>query len=248
MVSLPPIWIVNLPRSPDRRQKMTDQMAALGLPYEFVPGVDGGDLSPNELAKYSRSRSLRTISRGLNLREIGCAFAHIRLYERMVQEGREEVLILEDDVQLTGDLLELLRLRRQFGIDWDVVNFAGSLRGGYVPAGGTLPGSYRLFRIKGTAIRTACYLITLRAAKTALKRIFPIRAPADDAIYRYDVCRLAAYCVLPAPVVISGDPSTIWLPGETPEYLPDVPPRGAYAAVETLFDRLRTAAKWIMIR
>jgi len=169
------------------------------------------------------------MERELALNEIGCALAHIRLYERIVRDRIEEVLILEDDVRLTTEFLELLKRRRHFGVCWDTVNFASNHQSRHVPAGAPLPGSYGLFQIKGTAIRTACYLITQQGAQTALTNIFPIRAPADDALYRSDICRLAAFCILPSPVMMTDDPTTIWIAGQG-DHLEHVTPNLRYKA------------------
>ncbi len=50
---LPPIWVLNLQRSPKRRQFMVNQLKSFDLDFQMVEAVDGWSLSAEELEKYS---------------------------------------------------------------------------------------------------------------------------------------------------------------------------------------------------
>ena len=38
---MPPIWVLNLRRSPERRAEITEHLARLGLDHELIEAVDG---------------------------------------------------------------------------------------------------------------------------------------------------------------------------------------------------------------
>ena len=44
----------------------------------------------------------------------------------MLDENLEEVLILEDDIVITQDLLHVLLQRKKFPPEWEAVNFANT--------------------------------------------------------------------------------------------------------------------------
>lgn len=46
---MPPILVINLEKSVERRAFMTAQLTQLGLPFELVKAVDGDTLTPQAL-------------------------------------------------------------------------------------------------------------------------------------------------------------------------------------------------------
>jgi glycosyl transferase family 25 len=123
---LPPVWVVNLERSVDRRERMRHQLNGLGLAYEFVKAVDGRELTDQDLAKWCEpSAAVAIIKRELTRGEVGCSLSHLRLYDRMIQEGHEEAVILEDDVNVNPVFVDIFSRRELPGPDWEMVVFHG---------------------------------------------------------------------------------------------------------------------------
>lgn len=127
-VSLSRIYMINLWRREERREKMLLNFEALGLDVEHFPAADGKLMDEEYLKKmniqflpgYSDPYSKRPMTMG----EIGCFLSHYFIWERMVEEGLQEVLILEDDIkfepffkQRLQVVLEEVRANR----DWDLV-------------------------------------------------------------------------------------------------------------------------------
>src|ERR1044071_5972478 len=118
-IALPPIWVANLARSPERRLFMQQQFASLDLSYRIINATDGKKLSREELQNYSKRHALKAKRRELSTGEIGCALTHAKIYQQMLDENLEEVLILEDDIVVTQDLLHVLLQRRKFPPEWE---------------------------------------------------------------------------------------------------------------------------------
>lgn len=86
---LPPIYVINLERSVERRERMHARLSERGLSYVRVEGVDGRD--GKQLAHVLRSRAPTPA-------EAGCIAAHLRAVKTAFQRGDRLALVLEDDV------------------------------------------------------------------------------------------------------------------------------------------------------
>ena len=141
--------------------------------------------------------------------EIGCALTHAKIYQQMLVENLEEVLILEDDIVITQDLLQVLMERRKFPPEWEAVNFANTWAQA-IPLGGPVCGNYRICRFKGIANRTSAYLINRQGAKKLIEHVYPIRLPADDFVGITQITGLQLYGITPSVVALAHFKSDIW--------------------------------------
>jgi glycosyl transferase family 25 len=207
-IALPPMWVVNLARSAERRQFMQRQFASLRLSYRIINASDGKTLSREELQKYSKRHALKAKGRELSTGEIGCALTHARIYQQMLVEQLEEVLILEDDIVITQDLLRVLLQRRKFPPDWEAVNFANTCAQA-IPRGPVCE-NYEICRFKGIANRTSAYLINRRGAEKLIEHVYPIRLPADDLVGFTQITGLHLYGITPSVVALADFKSDIW--------------------------------------
>ena len=88
---------------------MERQLAELGLEAEFIPAVDGRHFSDEQRTLYDEARAKKRNGAPLAPGELGAALSHRSIYERMVREGIERALVLEDDVRLDPRIAGLLR-------------------------------------------------------------------------------------------------------------------------------------------
>jgi glycosyl transferase family 25 len=114
-----PIFVISLPQATQKQELVKKHMQNLGIPFEFVYGVDGRLLSEEELQKvFDRKKSYNyykwyrnrkgiagvELSRG----EIGCTLAHRKVYQKIVDENIKLAVVLEDDVLVTKDFLPVI--------------------------------------------------------------------------------------------------------------------------------------------
>ncbi len=89
-----------------RAEHIEDMLGRLGLPFEYILDGDIADITPQWRQKYFAEQG--------NLRGpiISCATKHLLIYERMVAQGIQEALVLEDDIFLKRKFLRVLEKTR----------------------------------------------------------------------------------------------------------------------------------------
>lgn len=197
-------YVINLARSDDRRAYITAELKKTGLDYELVTAVDGRDLDMSDTSVIHPSFLNRTMG---SSGSAGASLSHLSVYRKIIEDGHDAALILEDDVRLPADLARLAD------------SVAGQLDGAEVvllsvdspdpcqlgTAGAvTLPGGRLLaLPLNVAQPRSAgAYLITREACERFVKCLPPVRVQADSwsSFYREGMLdRLR--CVAPLPVL-----------------------------------------------
>ncbi|HMW03240.1 MAG TPA: glycosyltransferase family 25 protein [Acidobacteriota bacterium] len=176
---LPPIWVISLRRSTERRAHITQHLKEHNLPFEFFDAIDGQTLTPDQLACYDAQQACQCMGRELVPSEIAIALSHLTLYQRMVDQNLDEVLILEDDVVLKPEFLEILSRKSSFPKGWELVLLCHTW--------GILSAWYRqpifrtteVVRFSRSAVSSAAYLLRQSGARKLLVAGYPIRVPSD---------------------------------------------------------------------
>ena len=97
-------YVINLARSVDRRKHITAELKKTGLEYEIITAVDGREL---DLSDPSIVDPLLTTRTQFTPGVAGAALSHLSAYEKVLADGLDAVLVLEDDVTLPSDLSSL---------------------------------------------------------------------------------------------------------------------------------------------
>ena len=95
------VFVINLASSPERRAHMTAELEKTGLDYEIVTGVDGRELDLNDSTLVAPTLLAKN---DFPAGTAGCALSHRRVYQRILADGLDKALVLEDDVTLPADL------------------------------------------------------------------------------------------------------------------------------------------------
>ncbi len=177
--SLPPIWVLNLRRSTERRARMASHLAELGIAFEFIEAVEGRNLSPEECARSTDpERTRRFLGRTLTPLEIACSLSHRMLYQKQLDEGWEEVVILEDDAVVDPAFLDVIQLRDALPADWELVSFyRGDTRVSFW--GGRRLGRWRCVKFGSLAYGAVAYMLRRSGARKLLSHSNPVTLPAD---------------------------------------------------------------------
>lgn len=99
-------FVVNIPRSHLRREFMEMQLSSLGLNYSIPDGIDYRCMSDSEFYAMCSSRALQgdNCLRGI----FAASLSHLQIYSHIVDMNFPFALILEDDVCLSGGVIDLL--------------------------------------------------------------------------------------------------------------------------------------------
>jgi len=129
------IYMINLDRRKDRRDRMDFNFQMLGVKARPHPAVDGKDLTDDYLEEQGITMlpgfSEPYHGRPLKLGEIGCFMSHYTLWKDIVEQNHDIALIFEDDIRFepyfTSKLDALLKELKERRDDWDLV-FLGRKR------------------------------------------------------------------------------------------------------------------------
>lgn len=178
------VFIINLKRRTDRRQRMMARIAQANLPcpVAFFDAVDAMDL-PNdfEYQPYANwkdpSSTNEWYNRPLKLGEIACSLSHYQVWQQMKREQISRALILEDDAAFADNFWARCQvLQQEVPADFELLYFY----------------RFRLPLTKDTKISenvvipgfshcTVAYVITLDAVDKMLKSIFIMNLiPIDE--------------------------------------------------------------------
>ena len=202
-----PVWVLNLERHKDRRQFMEEQLSRLGIAHEIIPAVDGSALTAQQLQLYSEKDAQKIWGRKLINNEIGCYLSHVSMWKRLVEERHEEVLILEDDINIGGAFLGVMKNRHKFPKDYDLINFCPIAH--KTPIGRFIYDIHKIAVLSIPAQRTSAYLLKRRGAERLLRKVYPICGPIDELMGRDQLTGLISYGVDPQVVVTGEFDSTI---------------------------------------
>jgi collagen beta-1,O-galactosyltransferase len=97
------IYIINLLRRKERRDRMTKSLEILGLKAEFWAASDGKELTTETLDKMGISFLPEYLDpyhkRPTTMGEVGCFLSHYYIWKDMIDRNFSRVIILEDDVR-----------------------------------------------------------------------------------------------------------------------------------------------------
>lgn len=197
-------YVINLARSKDRHAYMASQLKKIGMAYEFVSAVDGRDLDMSDPGLVE----LETLSTRSNYpaNTAGTVLSHLSCYERMIADGRETALVLEDDVILPADVDALAEsvaaelTGAEVGLlsmdSWVPLQIS---QDGAVPVVGD-----RMLALPITVMHIAsggAYVITREACERLIKFHRPIRRNPDEWYHFYQEGALdRVRCVVPPSV------------------------------------------------
>ena len=186
--ALPPIFVVSMARSVERRAHIAAQLAAQSLAFEIHPAVDARDLSEKTIRELLGEVALQPqpfLGRRLTLGEIACGLSHLRIYRRMQRDHLDDAVVLEDDVDLLpsfGSVLRALAAEPRF--EMVLLGHHSARHGPYVGAETCLyrrivHGEHRVARVCEFAMGAYAYFVTTGAAAQLARYAEPMRMPAD---------------------------------------------------------------------
>jgi glycosyl transferase family 25 len=124
--SLPKAYVINLDRRSDRLKQFESRFPSYfnsRWTYERFTAVDGNKLHTNGVFSRGIQHLFRNNDFCSKASVIGCAMSHIKLWQKLVDDQRNEsYVIYEDDVQFVESYTwKLYALLQQITFDWDVL-------------------------------------------------------------------------------------------------------------------------------
>lgn len=196
-------YVINLARSADRRTHMRAELKKTRLDYEIVTAVDGRDLDLGDTSIVHPT--LVTMTNHLS-GTAGGALSHLSVYRKILEDGLDNALVLEDDVTLPADLAgtadavaDHLNTAEVALLSYDTFD----------PCQLSIEGAVHLSSTRVLALPIdifkprsgGAYVITREACERMTKFVLPIRVNPDDWWFWYREGALdRVRCVVPMPV------------------------------------------------
>jgi len=181
------VWLINLDRDHERREKMEQQLAELGLSYERFSAIYGKDHIDELSKRVDDSAYMRNMGQPILPGKMGVYASHIAVWEEFIASGKDVALILEDDVVFHDDFLESLDVALANSTEWDTIRF-NCIRAKF-PVKQKKVGPYHINAYAGPFTGNACYLLHRSVALRLLPNLWPQTRAFDhelNCFYRHN--------------------------------------------------------------
>lgn len=188
------IFVINLKRSTTRKTLMENQLAPLGVEYEFLEAIDGENLEQKWITQATTSNLYKQIN-GLygfySSNEIACYASHYTAWQKCI-ELNQPIIILEDDIIITDKFKSSLNLIEKFTRKLDYIRLMVLEK--HQPKKIILE---NLWLYTHCPSGTQGYAITPAGAQKFINHSKKFYSPVDMYMDKWYVHGLRAYCINP---------------------------------------------------
>lgn len=171
------VFVVSLKRSVDRRERIKKQLNDAGIDFTFF---DAESISPEHwiYTKYNTNNAQRYKGYQLTTPELGCFASHISLWEEC-KTSNQTILILEDNIEIYGDIYRQLNTIDSLAQDYGVVKLGNIFKRKFKNIR-HIDSNYQLISNLKGACGTSAYAISPKTARLYLNNIDDFFEPVDD--------------------------------------------------------------------
>ncbi|MBV8248803.1 MAG: glycosyltransferase family 25 protein [Comamonas sp.] len=218
MLSLPIVFI-NLSKDVERRERMTSQLAQMGLMASRLPAVWWADLTEAEQKHYFRAtQSHGRYHKPLSNGEKGCYCSHLKAWQQLMDSDAPAMAVFEDDVRLLPELPQALEAIAALPGSWDMIKLYGREQEKIADRGPLVAGVLELISYRRVPSFAAGYVISRAGAEKMLKTRIPFDRPVDVDIRFWFENGLRVFGVHPSVIALddTSEVSSIWAQKEAP--------------------------------
>lgn len=175
--------VINLDSSIERWHSIKNQFDAFGLPIERISGVLGKALSPEETVAVLKPTEFGYVY-PLQASEIGCFLSHRKAWEAFLASGEKWGMVLEDDARLAKEFPLIMGREDWLPDDLDCLKLGSGGLSVTARDVRPIPGIGAIFRqVRPTSFNTACYVLSVAAAKDLLAMTTRFNCPVDYMLF-----------------------------------------------------------------
>ncbi|WP_028231486.1 glycosyltransferase family 25 protein [Paraburkholderia mimosarum] len=241
------IFVINLDKSTDRLSHMAHQLNRLGYAWERFPAV-----GPSQIEDMSRTLEMPVLHGACTTPEKAVALSHYTIWKKVLAEGIDHALVLEDDVHFCRDartLVESIEDEISRGLCYDIIKVETFLAGIFVDREGLhLLARTRLHRLRSNHAGAGAYIISKEGCRKMIERYATSDRAVDLVLFDGDLEEMRVFQLHPAPCIQdmllsrgrTGIVSTVGAERSEKDHRPvwldklKSPLRGAYYAIQTM--------------
>jgi len=191
------IFVINLKRAVERRRRIAEEFAKVGLSYELHDGFDGHDLLPEHFAQVDYQARHRLGLRPQDPGSIGCWLSHKEVMQKIADDASEMAAVFEDDARLSPVVPKALEALERRPFLFDVVSLYRRDKHMNRPFvdGFHLTNGCRIGRVRFSDDGLVGYVITRAAAQHFLQTTTTMTLPVDEAVLRFWLSGLNVFYV-----------------------------------------------------
>lgn len=191
-------YLINLDKASERLEYVMRSFGEISFTIERVSGVLGTGLEL-PIAEYSKLGYAAAHGKRTNTSEIGCYLSHIKALKQFMGTDNDYAIILEDDVELRGDLELIIKQLTGCSLDWDIVRLAGRRKTQSLPVRQLFLDT-QLHVDFSRQTGAGAYLVNRKAARRMINQMLPMYLPYDHAFDREWLMGLRNFSVQPFPI------------------------------------------------
>jgi glycosyl transferase family 25 len=189
-----PVFVISLTDAGERRARISEQLSALSIPFEFVDAIDGRSGLPAQYERMiDRAGTLVQERRGMSDAEYACALSHMSVYKRILDQNLPGAIVLEDDAILGAGFAAYRGARAYEHGDLIQLDYKDARLWRWAKAAKRFP-EFTLMPMAKPGMLTTGYSVTSAGAKHLYTYGLPLRSPAD---WPCDVSAITTYLTIP---------------------------------------------------
>lgn len=190
-----PIYAINLDRSRERWQSLSDSAARQGLVLTRLSAVDGRSVPVNERIEVSEAGFRRLSGRVMRPGEYGCYRSHLTALDAIVASGVPAAVIIEDDIEFGDRFMARAQALLAAMPGAEVIKLINHRVRGFRARATSSEGDVIGRCLHGPQGSAACYLVTAKGAEKLARALRPMLLPYDVDLERGWKTGAATYTV-----------------------------------------------------
>ena len=196
-----PVSLINLSANRERLDNSDHQFNQAGIAYDRLEGVNGWELTENEVARvYDEVANRRRARYPLVRPQIGLYLSHINAWKNIAAGPADGGFVFEDDFAADATLADVLKILSADSADWDMVKLYALKPVSYAISRRPLGGRHEIVIPYQVPITNVAYGLTKDAAERLAAMAIPIFRPCDESHKFFWEKNLRVSLVLPPPV------------------------------------------------
>ena len=198
----PPIYVINLDRSPARLVSCQQRLNTAKVTFERIHAVDGAALNDDQLHSfYSAERNQKEYYKTLTPGEIGCYMSHRKAWQKIASGQSRYGIVLEDDINVVGDLSHVMQALNSLSFNWDTIKLAPyKTTQRSIAHSVVLTEQFNLVTHTKPMTGCAAYALTKQAAIKLLAHSTEFGRPVDTDIQHFWEKNIHVFSLMPYPI------------------------------------------------